>query len=112
MTLTSENIKEYNVIEQEETQMLSSLLFHNISLVPTDDEYSIAHKIDVLTSLKDYLLKNIDIDSLSSNVQELNYIRILSKITVQIERFEIIIGRKDIESLKRAAKRFAKRQQY
>lgn len=112
MTITKENIQQSNIIEQKETEMLSSLLFHNISLVPTDDEYTIAHKIDVLTSLKDYLLNNIDIDSLSSDVQELNYIRILSKITVQIEKFEIIIGRKDVESLKRASKRFAKRTQY
>jgi hypothetical protein len=112
MTITKENINQSNIIEQQETEMLSSLLFHSISLVPTDDESSIAHKIEILTSLKDYLIKNIDIDSLSSDAQELNYIRILSKITVQIENFEIIIGRKDIESLKRAAKRFAKRTQY
>ena len=107
MTLTAEKIQESNIIQQSELDNLSLLLLENVSIVSTDNEKSIAHKIDMLTSLKDYLIKNIDINSLPSDAQQLKYIKLLSKITEQIEAFEIIIGRKDIEALKRAAKRFA-----
>ncbi len=106
MVLLSEKITDYNVIEQDETDKLSSLLMHNISITDSDDENSISQKIDYLTSLKEYLNTSIDIDSLTEP-EQINYINILSKINRQIENFEIAIGRKDIEALKRAAKRFA-----
>ena len=58
-----------------------------------------------------HLLKNTDIDTLSSEIQELNFIRLISKMNAQIEAFEIIVGKKDLESLKRAGKRFAQKTQ-
>ena len=106
MVLISEKITDYNVIDQEETDKLSSLLMFNISVTDKDDEASVAQKIDYLKSLRDYLNNSIDIDSLTDS-QQLIYMHILSKIGRQIENFEIAIGRKDIEALRRAAKRFS-----
>ena len=112
MTLTSEKIKESNIIEQHEVELLSKLLFQNISIVSNDTKKTITHKINTLQSLKDYLLKNIEIDNLPSDSAQLNYINLLSKITEQIENFEIVIGIKDINSLKRAAKTFSRKTQF
>lgn len=55
---------------------------------------------------------NTDIDALPSDIQELNFIRLISKINAQIEAFEIITGKKDLESLKRAGKRFGQKTQF
>jgi hypothetical protein len=112
MTLNAEIIKQSNVIEQYEVELLSSILFQNVSIISIDNEQSIKYKIEILKSLKEYLIKNIEIENLTSENQQLDFINLLSKISEQIENFEIITGIKDIKSLKRAAKTFSKKTQF
>ena len=109
MVITLEKIKQTNKFEQEDAQILSSILLENLYVATSDTEKSISRKILILNSIKETLLKNIDIDSLSSDLQELNFIRLISKINSQIEAFEIITGKKDLESLKRAGRRFGQK---
>jgi hypothetical protein len=110
MTITIENIEESKQRAQEIANSFSSFLHQNIVLTLADNEKSIARKIDILTSLKECFLNNIDIDSLPTNDDELNFINLISNITEQIQKYEIIIGRKDIDALRRAGQRLARKQ--
>ena len=88
------------------------ILLDNLFIATSDNEKSINRKILILNSIRETLLKHTDIDALSSDIQELNFIRLMSKINAQIEAFEIITGKKDLESLKRAGKRFGQKTQF
>ena len=112
MVITSDNIKQINKFEQEDAQIFSTILLDNLFIATSDNEKSINRKILILNSIRETLLKHTDIDALSSDIQELNFIRLMSKINAQIEAFEIITGKKDLESLKRAGKRFGQKTQF
>ena len=112
MVLTSENIKEANLIESNEIESLSSLLLGSVSVDTSDNEKSIEKKIETLLSLKQYLLQVIDIDILPSKKEKTLFIRLLSKINQQIETFEILIGRIDIKEIEKAAITFSKKTQF
>lgn len=112
MSFTTENIPTENAIAQQEYDMLSSILFHNTFIVSDDNKERIAHKIKKLKSLKEYLINNVEIEDLPSDSQQLIYIKLLSRITQQIENFEILSNVKNIDSLKRAGKNFAKKTQF
>ena len=109
MVITSDNIKQINKFEQEDAQILSTILLDNLFIATSDNEKSINRKILILNAIRETLLKNTDIDALASEIKELNFIRLISKINAQIEAFEIIVGKKDINSLKRAGQRFAQK---
>ncbi len=112
MIITSDNIKQINKFEQEDAQIFSTILLDNLFIATSDNEKSINRKILILNSIRETLLRNTDIDALPSDIQELNFIRLISKINAQIEAFEIITGKKDLESLKRAGKRFGQKTQF
>jgi hypothetical protein len=112
MSVTSENITVSNAIAQQEYDMLSSILFHNTFIVSDDNKERIAYKIEKLKSLREYLIKSVEIDDLPSSNQQLIYIKLLSRITHQIENFEILSNVKKIDSLKRASKSFAQKTQF
>jgi hypothetical protein len=109
MVITLENIKQANKFEQEDAHIFSTILLDNLFVATSDNEKSINRKILILNAIRETLLKNTDIDTLTSEIKELNFIRLISKINAQIEAFEIIVGKKDINDLKRAGKRFAQK---
>jgi polyhydroxyalkanoate synthesis regulator phasin len=111
MVITSDNIKQTNKFEQEDAQIFSTILLDNLFMATSDSEKSINRKILILNAIRETLLKHTDIDALSSDVQELNFIRLISKINAQIEAFEIVTSKKNLESLKRAGKRFGQKTQ-
>ena len=106
MTFTAENIEQSNQIGQRTTDLVS-LMFR---VLPSDTEKSIARKIDDLTALKDHFVTNIDIDTLPTDEDELNFLNLISSITEQIQIYEILIGRKKIENLRRAGQNLGRRQ--
>ena len=112
MTITIENIEQSNQIGQQSSDFVSALLRQSIAISPLDSEKSIAHKIDVLTSLREYLVNTIDIEMLPTDKDELDFMDLITNITEQIQVFEIIIGRKKIENLRRAGQNLAKKQRY
>jgi hypothetical protein len=77
----------------------------------SDNEKSIARKIETLKSIREYFVKNIDIDTLPTDEDELIFLDLISNITEQIEVFEIMIGRKNIETLRRIGQRFGRKHQ-
>lgn len=106
MVLTLEKIKRTNKFEQIDTQ----ILLKNLDFVASDTEETIRRKISDLTSMRATFLENTDIDSLS-NSKASKFISFISKMNTQIEALEIIVGDKDLDSLIRAGKRFAKKTQ-
>lgn len=111
MVITSENITQSYETGQQAADSFSTFLVDNIAITSSDNTKSIERKINLLTSLKDYLLANIDINSLPNKAQRLNFFKLITKITEQVEEFEIIIGRKDLEHLRRIGKRFGQKHQ-
>ena len=107
MVLTSEKIKRADKLEQVQADV--QILLKNLNFVASDTE-SIRHKIADLTSMRDSLLENTDIDSLSDK-EASKFIGRLSKINSQIEALEIAVGDKKLDSLMRAGRRFAQKTQ-
>ena len=112
MVITQEIIEQSEERCQQITRYVASFLSQNITLSHMDSEKSIARKIDVLTALKEYFVTNIDIDTLPTDEDELNFLNLISSITEQIQIYEIIIGRKNIVNLRRAGQNLAKKQRY
>ena len=110
MTITIENIEESKLRAQEATNWLTSFLHQNIVPTPSDSKESIERKIDTLSSLKEYFLKNIDTDKFSDNKELIKYMLFIESITLQIQKYEIIIGRKDIETLHHIGQRLGRKQ--
>ena len=110
MVITQENIEQSEERCQQITHYVTSFLSQNITLSHTDTEKSIARKIDDLTALKDHFVTNIDIDTLPTDEDELNFLNLISSITEQIQIYEILIGRKKIENLRRAGQNLGRRQ--
>ena len=112
MTITAEHIEQSNQIGQQTTDLMAMLLRQNIVLTSLDNEKSITQKIDVLTLIRENLVKNIDIETLPTDKDELAFMDLITNITEQIQIFEIKIGRKKIENLRRAGQNLAKKQRY
>jgi hypothetical protein len=104
MVLTLEKTKKANKFDQVDVQ----ILLKNLESVASDTEETSRRKISELTSMRDTFLENTDIDSLSDSKAS-KFIGILSKINAQIELLEIAVGDKNMDSLMRAAKRFAQK---
>ena len=111
MTISAENIEQANFRGQQATHWVSSLLHQNMVITPSDDEKSIVRKIDTLKSLKEYFLKNIDADKFSNDQELINYMLFIENITEQITAYEIMIGRIDVENLRRIGRRFGQKHQ-
>jgi phosphoribosylaminoimidazole carboxylase (NCAIR synthetase) len=104
MVLTLEKIKQTNKFEQQDIQTL----LESIDIITSDNEKSISRKLSILTSMREAFSESTDIDSLS-DIQALNFLRFISKLNVQIELYEVLEGKKDLDSLIRASKRFAQK---
>ena len=109
MTITIENIEQAKVREQQANNWLTSSLRQNLIPATSDDEKSIIRKIDALTSFKEYFLQNIDSAKMNDN-ELISYMLFIESITDQIQAYEIMIGRIDIESLRRAGQNLARKQ--
>ncbi len=112
MTITAENIAYSHKIGQQAADSFAALLLENIAITPSDDKASIKNKITVLTSLKNYILTNIDIDALPTDALQLKFIKLISQLNEQIEAFDILAGTFSHEDLKRIGQRFARKTQY
>ena len=112
MVITQENIEQSEERCQQIAGYIASFLSQNMALSHTDNKKSIAHKIDVLTSIKELLVQTIDIETLPTDKDELDFLDLITNITEQIQVFEIIIGRKKVENLRRAGQNLAKKQRY
>ena len=112
MTITAENIEQLNQIGQQSSDFVSTLLRQSIAVSPSENKKSIAHKIDVLTLIRELLVQTIDIETLPTDKDELAFMDLITNITEQIQYFEIAIGRKKIENLRRAGQNLAKKQRY
>ena len=111
MTITAEHIEQSNQFGQQTTDLMAMLLRQNIVLTSLDNEKSITQKIDVLTLIRENLVKNIDIETLPTDKDELIFMDLISSITEQIQIFEVIIGRKNFENLRRIGRRFGQKYQ-
>ena len=110
MTITIENIEQAKMREQQASNWLIMSFHQNLVPTPLDNAKSIEHKIDALTSFKEYFLKNIDSDIMNDD-ELIGYMLFIESITDQIRAYEIIIGRVDVEHLHRIGKRFGQKHQ-
>ena len=112
MAILVENINHFNRIEQNDMNNVSSWLFDAVKISTKDDKKSIEHKIEHLKFLLEYLPKAISIDSLSSDNEQIDFIKLLSKLTDIKEDLELLVGKKTTAELNDIANRFAKKTQY
>ncbi len=112
MEILVENINHFNRIEQNDMNNVSSWLFDAVKISTKDDERSIKHKIEHLKFLLEYLPKAVNIDSLSSDNEQLDFIKLLSKLTDIKEDLEVLINKKTMAELNVISNRFAKKTQY
>lgn len=112
MAFLVENINRFNRIEQNDMNNVSSWLFDAVKVSTKDDEKSIEHKIEHLKFLLEYLPKAINIETLTSDNEQLDFIKLLSKLTDVKEDLELLIGKKTMAQLNDISNRFAKKTQY
>jgi hypothetical protein len=112
MTITAENIAYSHQIGQQAADSFAALLIENIAITPSDSKVSIENKIAILTSLKNYILHNIDIDALPNDALQLKFIKLIAQLNEQIEAFNILVGKFSHEDLKRIGQHFARKTQY
>jgi hypothetical protein len=105
MVLTLEKISRTHKFEQIQADI--QILLKSLNFVASDTK-SIKHKIVDLISMRESLLENTDIDSLSDK-EASKFIGRLSEINAQIELLEIAVGDKDLNALLRAGRRFAQK---
>ena len=112
MTILAENINNLKKIEQHDIDHLSTWLFDAVNISTKDDEKSIHHKIDHLQFLLNYLPKAIEIDSLTTDEEQLTFIKLLSKLTDIKEELEILTGKLTDNQLNDIGKNFQKKSTY
>jgi hypothetical protein len=111
MTILAKNIKNINRIEQNDISNVSFWLFDAVKISNNDTEKSIKHKIELLKFLLDYLPQAIDIDALASDKEQLEFIKLLSKLTDVKEDLELLIGEITLEELEAIGENFSKKTQ-
>lgn len=111
MVITSENITHTQEIGHQIADFLSTFWVENMTITSSDNKKSIERKISLLMSLKDNLIANIDVNTLPSRAQRLNFIKLIAQITEQIQEFEIVIGKYSRQDLNRIGKNFGRKHQ-
>jgi hypothetical protein len=86
-----------------------NLMLNALSLRDFENQEFLEKKLATLEALKEFTIKYIDIESMSSRESKAAYIRFLSKITDNIESLEILTGKITTEQLKAASQSFARK---
>jgi hypothetical protein len=111
MTILADNIKHINRIEKHDIDHVSVWLFDAVKISVKDNKQSVERKIELLKFLLDYLPHAINIESLSSDDEQLTFIKLLSKLTDIKEELEILIGKRTQAELEEIGINFSQKTQ-
>ena len=96
-------------IKPSEVNKIASIMFDTLSINESDSTDVLLEKLDAIKTFRNFLIKHIDFNKLSSKKSKLEYIDFLDKINQQIEALELLSGQISQEQINTISENFSKK---